>query len=205
MADSEGPRKDSEEELFGKELGLMHKVIVTGRKIGVGKRFWTALADDERFFHDVMEFVNTRLSNIFTIVRRGKTFSELIVLGKYNNVVHLDSLERDGRSLATAKRRTVELISFSYSPTPETVLAAFERKGLKRPDYEDALEFGAQYPDEQRKRTIVFLVSRIIPGTMCCNAVVLHGNDQMRYFDGNCAFNGGLSCKHVFAGVRESR
>jgi len=43
-----GDRGASEE--FGKELGLVHEAVVTGRKVGAGSEFWSILAHDrERF------------------------------------------------------------------------------------------------------------------------------------------------------------
>ncbi len=47
-----------EEEVFGKDLGLIHEVIVTGRKVGAGKDFWVKLAHDENLFSRTVEFVN---------------------------------------------------------------------------------------------------------------------------------------------------
>lgn len=43
-----------EEDEFGKDHGLVHEAIVTGRKVGAGKSFWKGLAHDEDFFKKVM-------------------------------------------------------------------------------------------------------------------------------------------------------
>lgn len=43
-----------QEEVFGKEHGLVHEAIVTGRKVGAGRFFWKGLAHDEQFFQEVM-------------------------------------------------------------------------------------------------------------------------------------------------------
>ncbi|MFH0814898.1 MAG: hypothetical protein V1902_02345 [Candidatus Falkowbacteria bacterium] len=40
---------------FGKDLGLVHEVVVTGRKVGAGRDFWARLAHDEAFFRRVVE------------------------------------------------------------------------------------------------------------------------------------------------------
>ncbi len=45
---------------FGKDHGLMHEVIVTGRKVGAGKNFWKKLAHDEKLFTEVVGFVAQR-------------------------------------------------------------------------------------------------------------------------------------------------
>ncbi|OGJ63988.1 hypothetical protein A3E47_02685 [Candidatus Peribacteria bacterium RIFCSPHIGHO2_12_FULL_54_10] len=42
---------------FGKDLGLVHEMIVTGRKVGAGSDFYAALAHDEGLFRRVMEMV----------------------------------------------------------------------------------------------------------------------------------------------------
>ncbi len=46
-----------EEEVFGKDFGLIHETIVTGRKVGAGKDFWAKLAHDENLFSRTVEFV----------------------------------------------------------------------------------------------------------------------------------------------------
>ncbi|MBT3730302.1 hypothetical protein HON59_00750 [bacterium] len=40
---------------FGKEIGLIHEVMITGGKIGVDKDFWIKLAHDEKFFSEVVK------------------------------------------------------------------------------------------------------------------------------------------------------
>lgn len=49
---------------FGREVGLVHKVIVTGRKAGAGRQFWMALADDVEVFKKVVALVNTEFIRI---------------------------------------------------------------------------------------------------------------------------------------------
>lgn len=48
--------RQSEE--FGKDFGLVHEAIVTGRKVGAGKDFWSKLAHDEALFQRVVELVD---------------------------------------------------------------------------------------------------------------------------------------------------
>ena len=42
---------------FGKDQGLMHEVIVTGRKVGAYKNFWSSLAHDKELFKKVVSMV----------------------------------------------------------------------------------------------------------------------------------------------------
>gem|GEM_PF-2293872 len=56
-----------------------------------------------------------------------------------------------------AVSRSIELIECTHEQESVEVLAELARRGLERPTYEDALYFGVQHPEEQRKRPIVFL------------------------------------------------
>ena len=42
---------------FGKDMGLIHEVIVTGRKVGAGREFWARLAHDESLFQSIVPLV----------------------------------------------------------------------------------------------------------------------------------------------------
>jgi hypothetical protein len=46
-----------EKEEFGKDIGLIHEVVVTGRKVGATKEFWAKLAHDEDLFRSVVSQV----------------------------------------------------------------------------------------------------------------------------------------------------
>ncbi|OGZ20684.1 MAG: hypothetical protein A2654_00105 [Candidatus Nealsonbacteria bacterium RIFCSPHIGHO2_01_FULL_43_31] len=42
---------------FGRDYGLIHEVVVTGRKAGAGREFWGKLAHDEELFKKVVSVV----------------------------------------------------------------------------------------------------------------------------------------------------
>lgn len=42
---------------FGKDLGLVHEAVITGRKVNVGKEFWAALAESPKIFGKVAPLV----------------------------------------------------------------------------------------------------------------------------------------------------
>ncbi len=46
------------EDVFGKDLGLMSEVVVTGRKVGADRQFWSRLAHDEAKFREIVADVN---------------------------------------------------------------------------------------------------------------------------------------------------
>jgi hypothetical protein len=51
---SEAARRDED---LGKDQGLIHEAVVTGRKVGAGKAFWAKLAHNEDLFRKVVAFV----------------------------------------------------------------------------------------------------------------------------------------------------
>ena len=55
---------------FGEDHGLLHEAVVTGRKVGAGKDFWSALAHNEQLFARVVAFVVEALRVVFTLVAK---------------------------------------------------------------------------------------------------------------------------------------
>lgn len=47
-----------QEKPFGADLGLLHEVAVTGRKVGADETFWATLAHDETMFRQVVNMVS---------------------------------------------------------------------------------------------------------------------------------------------------
>ena len=46
---------------FGRDHGLMHEVVVSGREVGADRFFWAALAEDRKLFSRVRELVDSEL------------------------------------------------------------------------------------------------------------------------------------------------
>src|SRR3989344_310817 len=42
---------------FGRDHGLVHEAVITGRKVGAGQEFWSRLAHDEELFRKAVELV----------------------------------------------------------------------------------------------------------------------------------------------------
>ncbi|MBI3627750.1 MAG: hypothetical protein HY220_03355 [Candidatus Sungbacteria bacterium] len=42
---------------FGKDHGLIHEAVITGRKVGAGEEFWAILAHDEERFREIVALV----------------------------------------------------------------------------------------------------------------------------------------------------
>lgn len=127
----------------------IHSLVTEGGKLPIAK------------IADVLADFIWRMKKIFQIVVGGnRTTEEVIKAGKYDWVdPHIDS-----KSFPIESRRndevTIEIMedsAFDLS-SEEAIRDADIFRGLERPSYEDALFFGEQFPEEQkRRREIVFL------------------------------------------------
>ncbi|NCN53103.1 hypothetical protein GW950_01415 [Candidatus Wolfebacteria bacterium] len=45
------------EEEFGRDFCLVKEAVITGRKVGAGKKFWSALAHNQKLFAEVVKYV----------------------------------------------------------------------------------------------------------------------------------------------------
>ncbi len=98
------------------------------------------------------------IADVFTLALQGKAkASELVRQGKYYWVNDWITDKRFPIQEHALVSRTIELVKFDHDPTSEEVLTELARRGLERPTYEDALYFGIEYPEEQRKHPVVFL------------------------------------------------
>lgn len=95
--------------------------------------------------------------DMYQLLLVGATALELVQLGTYG--WHSDLITDNLFPLSPHEpvSRIIELIEFDHDPKTEEVLSDLARCGLERPTYEDALNTGAQRPEQQRKRPIVFL------------------------------------------------
>lgn len=89
-------------------------------------------------------------------VEAGVTTEQLIAAGNYSEapswmVSKVFPVRK--RLLETV---CIKLLKFQYPPTTAQVVGTAGKLGLLRADYEFALFFGAQYPEEQRNGEIIF-------------------------------------------------
>jgi len=98
------------------------------------------------------------LAPVFFVTRNNaaKT-SHMIWQGRYDHANPLITNElfpvADGQ-VRPPQKRVLELVE---AEDQTSALALFEKKGLERPTYEDALTFGLTYPHHPKNGTIVFL------------------------------------------------
>lgn len=124
----------------------IHSLVTEGGQLPIGK------------IADALAEVIGWARNFCLKVGQRKTTEEAVMAGKYdwaNNSINSHNFPM--RLRTAGERRVIEPIEFGYDPTSEEVLAEAKKRGLERPVYEDTFDFGEQFPEEQRKRPIVFL------------------------------------------------
>ncbi len=101
-----------------------------------------------------------KITHAFQILFQARRITEhVITAGRYESKSkHVTEKNFPIREIGEGLRDIVylEFNSGTYVTSKE-VLKEAQRQGLERPLYEDALFFGEQYPEEQRKDPVVFL------------------------------------------------
>lgn len=99
------------DEQFGEDHGLIHEVVVTGRKVGATRAFWAELAHNATLFSRVVEFVNTLGHEPSLSEQRAQS-----IMGK--NFLGVDEVATHFHARFTID----ELATLSYVPFSEEVL-----------------------------------------------------------------------------------
>jgi hypothetical protein len=88
----------------------------------------------------------------------GRSTEELVKAGDYGYAHSCVTSEHfPARSGGGIRARGIVLLEFDGDVTAAAAIGAAAKLGLERPEYEDALYFGAAYPDVQRQWPVVFL------------------------------------------------
>lgn len=187
---------------FGKDYGLIHEAIVTGRKVGAGHGFWSKIAHDEDLFRRVVEFVDAR-SALSVVVNYDLSLNGMIKAGKYDWVNQDITAEHFPIKGEGESKLNLEFFHFNRIMESDEVFAEMDEAGYRPATIEELLALGAQYPEEQRKYFIVALGSvwqrphgyRVVP---CLWSDVRERNLNLNWLDNRWNAN------YRFAAVRNS-
>jgi len=87
----------------------------------------------------------------------GRSTEELVAAGNYGYAHSCVTSDNFPVRSTSPTVREIVLLAFDREVSSEDAIAEATRRDLARPEYEDALYFGAAYPDVQRERPVVFL------------------------------------------------
>ena len=149
----------------------IHSLVMSGGILPIGK------------IGDALMDVIRQLKNFFQLAIGGnRTTEEVVAAGKYDysndNVNSQNFPMRPGRG-----HSQIEIIDFGREVTSEEALIEAKKRGLERPDYEDALLFGEQFSEKQRERPIVFLHEPWLNPDRLLHVLVLRGRSVGRRLD----------------------
>ncbi|OGM93769.1 hypothetical protein A2524_02505 [Candidatus Wolfebacteria bacterium RIFOXYD12_FULL_48_21] len=164
----------------GRVVSELEKRGVTEADINLVVEKGEVLAVD--IFVDAFLKCLQRVKEAFRTMTGGtRTTDEVVAAGNYdwvNSMVNGDNFPM--RPMPDGPREIV-FLEFDHDTTSEEALAEAERQGLERPLYEDALFFGEQHPEEQRKDPIVFLHEPWQDPCGNLSVLVLDCGDRYRY------------------------
>lgn len=146
----------------------IHSLVTDSGALSIGK------------IGDALMDVIRQVKNVFQLAIGGnRTTEEVVAAGKYDwSSDHVSSQNfpmREGRG-----HSMIEIIDFGREVTSEEALAEAKKRGLERPDYEDALFFGEQFPEKQRERPVVFLHEPWLHPDRDLDVFVLRGRSVKR-------------------------
>jgi hypothetical protein len=156
---------------------------------------------DEGLRQKLADLIVGACQSVFPITTTGGKASALIAAGKYDWVNDWITDERFPIAPHAPETRVIELVAYDCAMTSGEVLADFAQRGLARPTYEDALQFGIEHPEEQRKRPIVFLHELVRSPDGSPSVLILRGDASERVLD-LVWFEGDWYSHCLFAGVR---
>ena len=142
-------KENMSENTFGKEVGLLHEVMVTGRKVGADHTFWSRLAHNRLLFERIVQFVNSNKGVGYQIeVDYGKVSpDELIKSGNYDKVEYL----LDGRYSFPITRTgkhivVIELWEEELGGDSDDKESLLVQLGYRHADLVELLTFAICYP-----------------------------------------------------------
>lgn len=140
---------------FGKDEGLIHEVVVMGRKVGADRKFWATLAHNEQLFREVVDIVNRQV--VFKVmVDYTQTPEQMIRAGQYDDVD--PDVTGDHFPIIRSGQRKVEIVLFHFSQeyiSSDKVTSEINEAGFRYAISSELLALGAQYPKLQEQFTIV--------------------------------------------------
>ena len=133
---------------FGKDHGLIHEAVVTGREVGAGKEFWAALAHSKEVFRETLAFVMNFPPLVFQLTA---TFDHDKRQDDWK--LKADTTAKEGEF----RPELAEILREGESHVPgETMLERAEDFGLGQHHAEAMLRHQPAIPKEWRKYTLVF-------------------------------------------------
>ncbi len=151
---------------FGKEVGLIHEVLITGRKVGAGPAFWKRLARDPEKFRKILQFFYSFEIELTSDIKDGIFVDEM----SRKLFDHELKVKEKADLLNKGIKSTISLIYCDVSgldlnnldSLPMLFNIFLQEKGYHPADIFELTCFAQQYPDIEMESRPVALDSAII-------------------------------------------
>jgi hypothetical protein len=144
---------------FGEDHGLIHEVVVTGRRVGAGREFYSRLAHDESLFRRTVQFVMGVICLVLkVVVDYNRSLAEMISAGRYHSVIggmtEYFSVNGEGK-----QEKEVVLFNFGRTILGDDAIREMDVVGYRPAVIEDLLALGESQPELQNRFSIIALGS----------------------------------------------
>lgn len=144
--------------VFGRDLGLIHEVVVTGRKVGADRRFWVKLAHDKSLFGKVVNLVEKTRYIYRVTVDYTRNLEEMIRAGYYAWSSRGITEERFPVEVKEGTEDiTVVLFHFSHGESTEEIVELLKQDEYSPATLPELLALGEARPEIQQDFPIVAL------------------------------------------------
>ncbi|MDA2936538.1 hypothetical protein MYX06_04950 [Patescibacteria group bacterium AH-259-L05] len=153
--------KNMADSVFGREVGLMSELIVTGRKVGAGRGFYAALAHNVELFKQVVDLVNIGPSYDVVVDYR-RSLNEMI------KAAHCKTNQYCKEKLVKCKikgkgkvERSILLYRSDEYKNPDEIIAELKKQGYRPATIAELLALIEYHPELLKGNMIFALGSRI--------------------------------------------
>ena len=139
-------KNSASESEFGKDLGLLHEVVITGRSVGADKYFYSSLAHNKKLFKEVVDFVKNQVDLNFLkrssfiiemdyLLSRSQLFEKMKKVKKPDKKYSFDSdyLKNDGACAL------MEIKFLRLYPSKGSVVYGLEHLGYRPTNIEEII------------------------------------------------------------------
>lgn len=165
---------------FGKDLGLIHEVVVAGRKVGATREFWSALAHNQWLIKDVVGYVFGKVprTQYPVVVNYDLSLDEVIGRGGYRWVepnIKSENFPAQGEGQVELM---VELFHQGRTTPYGELMAEVECQGYRHLDLRGLVALGTLYRNIQYQFDVVALGEIWTTPTGAKFAPVLYGSGR---------------------------
>jgi len=147
---------------FGKDTGLLHELVIVGRRVGANREFYKALKSGDDLFREAVELVQMRqpIPTFGMPTRPTILLAELVNREIFAGINELITPERFPKPNFLEGWITVGLFRFTEPPSDGQIIQKMREEGFRPSIIEELVMFARIFPRIGQKYKIVALQSK---------------------------------------------